>query len=64
LKQERQTEVAHMDDMRETAKGLQRRQVIGKTVEVQRMIGPEGTPIREIETLSTRPTTHPAATQE
>ncbi|HSV16195.1 MAG TPA: tetratricopeptide repeat protein [Tepidisphaeraceae bacterium] len=64
LKQERQTEVAHMDDMRETAKGLKQRQVIGKTVEVQRMIGPEGTPIREIETLSTRPATHPAETQE
>src|SRR5204863_7906528 len=63
LKQERALEVARMDTMRETAKSLQKRQAMGKTVDVQRMIGPEGTPIRVIETLSTRPTSRPA-TQE
>ena len=58
---DRAREVAKMDSLKQSAQALQKRLPTAKTDDVQKMIGPEGTPLR-LADVQVAPTTNPSTT--
>jgi hypothetical protein len=58
MQADRANQVKKMDALQQAARAIQQPAVAGKTVDIQQMIGPEGTPLRTA--AATQPTTQPA----
>lgn len=60
MRQDRAKEVTKMDSLKQSALALQKRLPNQKTVDVQKVIGPEGTPLRVADIPATQPNAPPA----